>query len=105
MDFDEIEHLRSKHAAWALLRSQNVGLVLGFLGRVFIDANASGLPASRLISELDDELFASSAPRRCWSEAPPAEPLFARGVPIMPIALPITMLDTPATHHPLVGAR
>ena len=58
MDFDEIEHLRSKHAAWALLRSPNVALVLGFLGRVFIDANASGLPASRLVSELDDELFA-----------------------------------------------
>lgn len=58
MNFDEIEHLRSKHAAWALLRSQNVALVLGFLGRVFVDANASNLPATRLISELDDELFA-----------------------------------------------
>jgi hypothetical protein len=58
MNFDEIEHLRSKHAAWALLRSQNVALVLGFLGRVFVDANASNLPASRLVSELDDELFA-----------------------------------------------
>lgn len=58
MNFDEIEHLRSKHAAWALLRSQNVALVLGFLGRVFVDANASNLAATRLISELDDELFA-----------------------------------------------
>lgn len=58
MNYDEIEHLRSKHAAWALLSSRNVALVLGFLGRVFVDANASNLPASRLVSELDDELFA-----------------------------------------------
>jgi hypothetical protein len=41
-----------------LSRSQNVAPVLGFLGRVFIDANASGLPVSPLVSELDDELFA-----------------------------------------------
>lgn len=58
MDFDEIEHLRSKHAAWALLRSPHVALVLGFLGRMFVDANANNLPASKLVSELDDELFA-----------------------------------------------
>jgi hypothetical protein len=41
-----------------LSRSQNVAPVLGFLGRVFIDANASGLPVSPLVSEHDDELFA-----------------------------------------------
>lgn len=58
MDFDEIEHLRSRHPAWSLLASDNVSLVLSFLGRIFIDANASNLPATQLESALDDELFA-----------------------------------------------
>lgn len=58
MNFDEIEHLRSRHPAWSLLASDNVALVLSFLGRVFIDANASNLPAAQLESALDDELFA-----------------------------------------------
>jgi hypothetical protein len=58
MDYDEIERLRAGHAAWGLLGSRNVALVLSFLNRVFVDANASNLPASSLVSELDDELFA-----------------------------------------------
>lgn len=58
MDFDEIEQLRSRHPAWGLLTSDNVALVLSFLSRVFVDANASNLPASQLESALDDELFA-----------------------------------------------
>lgn len=58
MNFDEIEHLRSRHPAWGLLMSDNVALVLSFLGRVFVDANASNLPATQLESALDDELFA-----------------------------------------------
>ena len=37
---------------------RHAALVLGFLGRVFVAANASNLPASQLVSELDDELFA-----------------------------------------------
>jgi hypothetical protein len=41
-----------------LLRSDNVALVLSFLGRVFVDGNASGIPASELADQLDDELFA-----------------------------------------------
>ena len=58
MNYDEIAHLRSQHPAWALLRSNNVALVLSFLGRVFVDGNASGIPASELADQLDDELFA-----------------------------------------------
>lgn len=58
MNYDEIEQLRTRHAAWRLLSSSNVALVLSFLGRVFVDANDSNIPAQRLIDELDDELFA-----------------------------------------------
>jgi Protein of unknown function (DUF3375) len=55
--YDEIEQLRTRHSAWLLLSSRNSALVLSFLGRVFIDANASNLPATRLVDELDDELY------------------------------------------------
>lgn len=58
MDYDEIEQLRTRHSAWRLLSSNNASLVLSFLGRVFVDANASNLPAQRLTDELDDELYA-----------------------------------------------
>lgn len=58
MDYDEIEQLRTRHSAWRLLSSNNASLVLSFLGRVFVDANASNLPAQRLTGELDDELYA-----------------------------------------------
>ena len=56
MDYDEIEHLR-RSPAWSLLRANNAVLVLSFLGRAFIEANASNLPASTLAAQLDDELF------------------------------------------------
>ncbi len=58
MQFDEIAHLRRQHPAWGLLCSNNAALVLSFLGRVFVDATASNLPASVLAGELDEELFA-----------------------------------------------
>lgn len=58
MDHDEITLLRSQHPAWALLRADHAPLVLGFLGRVFVDANAGALPASVLAAALDDELYA-----------------------------------------------
>jgi Protein of unknown function (DUF3375) len=58
MDYDEIEQLKNRHAAWALLSSRNAALVLSFLGRAFVHANASNLPAARLVNELDDELYA-----------------------------------------------
>ena len=58
MNYDEIAHLRNQHPAWGLLRSNNVALVLSFLGRVFVDGNSSGISASELADQLDDELFA-----------------------------------------------
>jgi hypothetical protein len=58
MDYDEIEQLRNRHAAWVLLTSRNAALVLSFLGRVFVESNASNLPATILVNELDDELYA-----------------------------------------------
>jgi hypothetical protein len=58
MNYDEIDHLRAHHPAWSLLRSQNVALVMSFLGRAFIARNVADLPAVQLASELDDELYA-----------------------------------------------
>lgn len=58
MHYDELVHLRGQHPAWVLLRSNNAALVLSFLGRVFVDNNASNLPATVLIAELDEELYA-----------------------------------------------
>ncbi|MCU1495503.1 MAG: Protein of uncharacterized function [Acidimicrobiaceae bacterium] len=58
MQYDEIARLRAQHPAWVMLRSDNAALVLSFLDRVFIERNASDLPASVLAGELDDELFA-----------------------------------------------
>lgn len=74
MDYDEIEQLRTRHAAWRLLSSHNAALVLSFLGRVFVDANASNLPAQRLTDELDDELYALN--QRFTDDA--SEPRFPR---------------------------
>lgn len=58
MQYDEYVHLRANHPAWVLLRSNNAALVLSFLGRVFVDANASGLSGPTLADLLDDELYA-----------------------------------------------
>jgi hypothetical protein len=58
LHYDDLVRLRSQHPAWVLLRSNNAALVLSFLGRVFVDGNASDLPATVLTTELDDELYA-----------------------------------------------
>lgn len=58
MNFDEIADLRARHPAWKLVRADNAALVLSFLQRVFVESNASGLPASVLAEQLDDELYA-----------------------------------------------
>lgn len=58
MNYDEVEQMRTRHSAWRLLSANNAALVLSFLGRAFVDANASNLPAQRLADELDDELYA-----------------------------------------------
>ncbi len=58
MRYDEIEHLQAHHPAWVLLRSPHASLVLGFLGRVFVDGNRGGQSAEVLVGLLDDELYA-----------------------------------------------
>ncbi|NNN21527.1 MAG: DUF3375 domain-containing protein [Acidimicrobiales bacterium] len=57
MKYEEIESLRTRHPAWTLLKSQNASLVLSFLSRVFVDNNLSGISASVLVDELDEELY------------------------------------------------
>jgi Protein of unknown function (DUF3375) len=58
MRYDEIDQLRDRHPAWALLRADYAPLVLAFLGRVFVESNSGDLPASEVVGELDDELYA-----------------------------------------------
>jgi hypothetical protein len=60
VDHDEIEVLRRGHPAWRLLRADNAALVLGFLGRVFVEDNAGPQPAGQLIDLLDDQLYAAN---------------------------------------------
>ncbi|MHB1444978.1 MAG: DUF3375 domain-containing protein [Acidimicrobiales bacterium] len=58
MKYLDIEQLRERHPAWALLRANHAPLVLGFLGRVFVERNVADLSASELAGELDDEIYA-----------------------------------------------
>ncbi|HEX6453335.1 MAG TPA: DUF3375 domain-containing protein [Trebonia sp.] len=56
--FDEIAWLRANSPAWRLLRADNAPLVLSFLYRVFVAGNIRVVPATELVSRLDDELYA-----------------------------------------------
>jgi flagellar motility protein MotE (MotC chaperone) len=58
MRYDEIEQLRERHPAWALLRANNSALILSFLSRVFVEKNSGDLPAGQIAGELDNELYA-----------------------------------------------
>lgn len=58
VEFDELESLRRHHPAWRLLRADHVALVLGFLGRVFVEENVRSIAAAELTRRLDDELYA-----------------------------------------------
>ncbi len=58
MKFDEIESLRRISPAWRLLRANNAPLILGFLGRVFVDENVREISLPELEAQLDEELFA-----------------------------------------------
>ncbi|EWM12156.1 DUF3375 domain-containing protein [Kutzneria sp. 744] len=58
MDFEGLDQLRRNDAAWRLLRADNAPLVLGFLGKVFVDDNVRSISATELIGRLDDELYA-----------------------------------------------
>ncbi len=58
MEHQEIETLRERHSAGWRRRAGNVSLVLGFLGRHFVDENHGATSASVLAATLDDELYA-----------------------------------------------
>jgi hypothetical protein len=55
---DELSLLRERHPAWRLLRADNAPLIIGFLGRVFVDDNVRAISQADLVSQLDDELYA-----------------------------------------------
>lgn len=61
MDFQSVEALRDRSAAWRLLRAGNAALTLSFLGRFFVEANRGACPASEIAAALDDELYALNA--------------------------------------------
>ena len=58
MNYDEIEHFRTNHPAWSLLRSANVGLVLASSVGCSSTPMWRTCPRRQLASELDDELYA-----------------------------------------------
>ena len=61
MDFETIEALRERSAAWRLLRAQNASLVLSFLGGHFVEHNHGATSASRLAELLDQHLESLAA--------------------------------------------
>lgn len=61
MDYEAIDALRERHAAWRLLRAGNASLVLSFLGDFFVDGNRGACSASELAAVLDDHLYALNA--------------------------------------------
>lgn len=73
MEYESIESLRDRHAAWRLLRAGNAGLILSFLGAFFVDGNRGAASASELAAALDDQLYALNA-----SNKPDDEPRFPR---------------------------
>ncbi len=63
VDLEEIATLHERSSAWRLLRARNAPLVLGFLGATYVDRATGALPASRLVGDLDDYLYAVNAGR------------------------------------------
>lgn len=61
MDFEAIETLRERHAAWRLLRAGNASLILSFLGGFFVETNRGSCSASELAAALDDVLYVLNA--------------------------------------------
>jgi hypothetical protein len=58
VDFEGIEALRERHAAWRLLRASNASLILSFLGDWFVEGNRGATSATELAAALDDHLYA-----------------------------------------------
>ena len=57
LDYDTATTLREQHPAWRLLASGNAPLVVSFLGRVFVDANAREIRQADLVEALEDDLL------------------------------------------------
>ena len=75
MEYEAIDALRERHAAWRLLRAGNASLILSFLGDYFVDGNRGACPASELAAALDDHLYALNAA----SSAATGEARFPKG--------------------------
>lgn len=58
MEFDDLEWLQRNDPAWRLLRADHAALVLGFLGRVFVEENIRSITGVELVGRLTDELRA-----------------------------------------------
>lgn len=61
MEYEAIEALRERHAAWRLLRAGNATLILAFLGGFFVEGNRGACPASEVAAALDDYLYVANA--------------------------------------------
>lgn len=61
MEYEAIDALRERHAAWRLLRAGNASLILSFLGHFFVEGNRGACPASELAAALDDHLYSLNA--------------------------------------------
>ena len=58
LDYTTLEHLRTRHPAWRMLRSDHAPLIASFLHRVFIVPNVRVMSAADLVEALEDELYA-----------------------------------------------
>lgn len=76
VDFEAIDALRERHAAWRLLRAGNASLVLSFLGDWFVEGNRGATSASELAAALDDHLYALNSVSERVEEA--GEPRFPK---------------------------
>jgi Protein of unknown function (DUF3375) len=61
VEYEAIEALRERHAAWRLLRAGNASLILSFLGDYFVEGNRGACPANELAAALDDHLYTLNA--------------------------------------------
>lgn len=75
VDFEAIDALRERHAAWRLLRASNASLILAFLGDWFVEGNRGASSATELSAALDDHLYALNSAADDTSQARfPKEP-------------------------------
>jgi hypothetical protein len=58
VDYESIDVLRQRHAAWRLLRAGNAALILSFLGGFFVEGNRGACSGSDVAAALDEQIFA-----------------------------------------------